>query len=218
MLKETLFDFERREIPVRGCPPIFAEHHQGEPPRLGAYPFCPLRDADDRQHHKVGPVCRILYHAPESHPWGEFWVVVKHDTETGDVAGRIVGAAEARDFQRKIPAEPAAGEPPKYLTSWREILIALGFRNNAEDRGKVKHLNNQYQGPIVIPKQGAQPKVNEAKLREWYDHLEAQWTVGHRPARDAQPTTAAQHPYGRNGTVAPEISGRVKVRRKDRRA
>jgi hypothetical protein len=115
-------------------------------------------------------------------------------------------------------ASPPPTEPPKYLLNWREILIALGLRNNAEDRGRIRHLNSQYEGPIVIPKQGAQPKVDEAKLREWYDHLEVQWTVGHRPARDAQPTAAAQHPYGRNGTVAPEISGRVKGRRKDRRA
>lgn len=115
------------------------------------------------------------------------------------------------------PAKPPDA-PVKYLTKWPEILIALGMKNNNEDRGRVKHANSQYNGPIVIPKQGAQPKVNKAKLIEWWNGLEAQWNTGYQRGRDAKPTADAQHPYGRGGTVAPEISGGVKKRRRDRQA
>ena len=107
--------------------------------------------------------------------------------------------------------------PAKYLTSWREILVALDKHNNKEEREKVRHLNTQYTGPIVIPKQGAQPKVNKAKLIEWWDDLEAQWAAGYSRSRDAKPTAEAQHNYGASGAVVPEIGGGVKKRRRDRR-
>jgi hypothetical protein len=34
--------------------------------------------------------------------------------------------------------------------------------------------------------------------------------VGHNPGRDAKPTVARQHKYGKGGTVVPDISGGVK--------
>ena len=121
-------------------------------------------------------------------------------------------------FGFPIPKTQETAVPIHYLTSWREILLALGMKNNNEDREKVRNLNAQYNGPIVIPKQGAQPKVDKAKLIEWWNGLEAQWTVGYQRGRDARPTVEAQHPYGRDDMAAPGISGGVKKRRKDRRA
>ena len=91
------------------------------------------------------------------------------------------------------------------------------MKNNGEDREKVRSLNNQYAGPIVTPKQGAQPKVDKTKLIEWWNGLETQWTAGYSRGRDAIPTAGVQHNYGREGVVVPEIAGGVKKRRKDRK-
>jgi hypothetical protein len=114
------------------------------------------------------------------------------------------------------PPCSVSDSPKQYLTSWRDILVALGMKNSNENREKLRNLNTQYAGPILTPKQGAQPKANRQKLIEWWNNLEAQWTVGHQRARDSKPTAGVQHSYGADGIVAPEISGAVKQRRKDR--
>jgi hypothetical protein len=125
---------------------------------------------------------------------------------------------EAMANRRARQEAVASNTPPaQYLTNWREILTALGMKNNAVDREKVRALNQQYGGPIVTPRRGAQPKVSKAKLIDWWNGLEAQWTTGGNRACDAAATVASQHAYGRDGTVAPDISGEVKRRRSDRR-
>jgi hypothetical protein len=104
--------------------------------------------------------------------------------------------------------------PPKsYLTSWREILAAVGMANNKTSRTAVKKLNRTYAGPIVTPKQGAQPKADKAKLLEWWNGLEQQFLDEQQRKSDAEATVAEQHPYGKDGIVVPGISGRVKRRR-----
>jgi hypothetical protein len=112
------------------------------------------------------------------------------------------------------PAEPAPPAPPaQYLFSWREILDALGLRNNEENQGRVRTLSDKYGGPIVPAKRGGQPRVNKAKLIEWWNHLEVVWQTegcGHNKAA----STEGRHPYGRDETVVPEISGHVKKRRR----
>ncbi len=131
----------------------------------------------------------------------------------------------AVDDQAGGKPEAAAGDqaggkevaPKQYLTSWRGILFALGKGNNREDRESVRNFNTQYEGPIRIPKQGAQPKVDKAKLIKWWNDLEIQWEVGYNRERDAKPTTSDQHDYGKVGIVVPGISGGVKRRRKDRK-
>jgi hypothetical protein len=117
-------------------------------------------------------------------------------------------------IQRPPDRESGDQEVTRYLTSWREILIALGMRNDREDREKVRNLNTHYAGPIAIPKRGAQPKVDQEKLIAWWNGLEAQWTAGYQRGRDAKATAEVQLPYGREGIMAPEIGG-VKKRRKD---
>jgi hypothetical protein len=134
--------------------------------------------------------------------------------EAADELKKVLGWIETHAAQSAVSSDEPPAVPKKYLTSWREILIGLGFTNNAQDRERVRNLNEQYDGPIVIPKQGAQPKVEHTKLVEWWNGLEAQWTVGHNPGRDAKPTVARQHKYGKGGTVVPDISGGVKKRRR----
>jgi len=89
-------------------------------------------------------------------------------------------------------------ELPQYLTSWREILIALGFKYNQEGKQKVSRLNESYSGPIKTPGQGMQPLVDKAKLLEWWPGLEAKAEEKQRRKQDAQATFASRHDFGRD--------------------
>lgn len=106
--------------------------------------------------------------------------------------------------------------PKELLANWREIVIALGMRNNDEDKRKVERLNETYNGPIMKPGQGKQPIVDKVKLLEWWNNLEKLVESQMEQARDARLTVQNTHSYGREGEVVPEISGQVKKRRRDR--
>ena len=107
--------------------------------------------------------------------------------------------------------------PVKLLASWREILIALGMKNNREDKQKVSRLNKTYNGPIVIPGAGKQPIADRAKLIEWWNRLEIELHDRRNQARGTTADAESQHDYGRTGKAAPGIGGGVKRRRKDRK-
>ena len=118
----------------------------------------------------------------------------------------------------EVPAPPHESQPPaKYLASWREILVALGFRNNRENKQKVSRLNKSYAGPIEIPGQGKQPFADKAKLLDWWAGLEEKVKESQQRKQDAQATVANRHDFGRDGEVAPDIAGGVRKRRKDRK-
>jgi hypothetical protein len=108
-------------------------------------------------------------------------------------------------------------KPAVYLTSWKEILVTLGLSNNAEDRRRVAKLSADYDGPIVIPGQGAQPKAEKSKLVEWWNHLETVWHAQAQQAAGRQADAESQHDWGREGTAAPSLGGGVRRRRRDRK-
>lgn len=105
------------------------------------------------------------------------------------------------------------GKPKTYLTSWAEILDALGLKK--DQRTKVVKFNKDFVGPIVVEKQGAQPRVELSTLLAWYNGVEARFQELQQRHRDKQATMADQYGYGSEGTVVPEISGSVKRRRRD---
>jgi hypothetical protein len=100
-----------------------------------------------------------------------------------------------------------------YLMSWREILDALELPNDGESQHRVRALNTQYDGPIILPDKGGQPKVNRDKLLGWWNGLEAKWQDSRQRQVNTQASLQAQHSYGREGTVVPDISGHVQKRR-----
>jgi hypothetical protein len=118
-------------------------------------------------------------------------------------AGRVGGVGPGT-------AEPLA--PAKYLLSWPEILLALDLDNNDLNRDRVKRMNDLYRGPIILPDQGGQPKVNKAKLIEWWNGLEILWMTQANP-EGAQASAANRHNFGKTGEAVPEIGGGVKKRR-----
>jgi hypothetical protein len=105
------------------------------------------------------------------------------------------------------------GPPKQYLSNWREILDALKLPNNAESKNKVRGLVASYNGPIVLPSRGGQPKVEKTKLIEWWNELDDRFAESDQRLRDRDATVAATHNYGRDATVAPNIGGSIKRRR-----
>jgi len=119
-----------------------------------------------------------------------------------------------------VPMEPKKTTPPdipEYLANWREILVALGMKNNVEDKQKVFRLNKTYSGPIQIPGQGRQPFVEKMGLLKWWAGLKTKVQQSEQRQRDAQATVASGYNFSRDGEVTPDISGGVKKRRRDRK-
>jgi hypothetical protein len=123
-----------------------------------------------------------------------------------------------RTPSRGVPLDPPApAAPAEYLLSWRAILGAVGMKNTIADRQQLRTLNNKYEGPIIMPERGGQPKVDKGKLRPWWDGLESRWVEDRKEAeekrRDREEATGERHSYGRNGEIVPDIGGHVKKRR-----
>jgi hypothetical protein len=106
------------------------------------------------------------------------------------------------------PTKPAA-----YLWSWQEILDCLGLKNNKQKRDLVRKLNDSWEGPIILPKQGGQPVVIKEELRQWWNDLKRHIEEKNQKDVDTRATVEAQHGYGKDGVVVPEIGGHVKKRR-----
>jgi hypothetical protein len=97
--------------------------------------------------------------------------------------------------------------------SWRDILNALDLKNNAESQRHVRELNEKYEGPIILPGKGGQPKVSKVKLLAWWNHLEILWQTS-GAGKNLAATLEHQYHFGRDETVLPDLSGHVKKRRK----
>jgi len=203
----------RSELGLRGMKPLVApngkvdDDDRGQPDWLWMLPKLKELDRD-------GTTARLWQTllADFPHVLVDAGLAPAATKEQGEGNG---GAAQAliAPAVKTAPDPPVLPIPVQWLTNWREILVALSMKDNKEDQDKVKKLNKTYSGPIVIPKQGAQPKVDKLKLLEWGNGLEQKFRDEKQRQKDTQATAAAQHPYGQGGIVAPDISGGVKKRR-----
>jgi hypothetical protein len=127
--------------------------------------------------------------------------------------GKPHGKAEGETTSATSPT-PTGGDatPRTYLTNWREIMDCLHQINNDEKRRFVTEMNRIYGGPIKLPSRGGQPKVDKAKLLEWWNGLESQWETQGR-GENAAGSVEEQYKYGKNETVVPEIRGHVQKRK-----
>jgi hypothetical protein len=141
----------------------------------------------------------------------------KNNTEAAETDS---ASGEERDLAACPKTATTSGKavpPPKpveYLMNWREILTCLRMKNNEECRRRVREANERYEGPIILPRAGGQPKVNKDKLLPWWNGLEERFREIEQKRSDAEATVDDQYSYGRNETVVPEIEGHVKKRRK----
>jgi hypothetical protein len=126
-----------------------------------------------------------------------------------------VAASATKERSAQNPATVTVGQPDLkcYLTNWGAILTRLNLKNNREEKGKVKRLNEKYDGPIKIGKKGEQPWVELPKLLNWWQGLEEEVQRRQQRQENAEQTLRSQHFFGRLGTVLPEISGHIQERR-----
>jgi hypothetical protein len=112
---------------------------------------------------------------------------------------------------------PASGKnetPKDYLFGWSEIMKRLGRTDTELERKRIVRLNGSFKGPLIVEGPGSPPKVDGKELVEWWNGLESDWEERKQHEADARETAAEQYPHGRDGTVAPEISGHVKKRKR----
>ena len=93
------------------------------------------------------------------------------------------------------------------------VLDAVGVQDDTSTRRQIVKYNKDYDGPIIVQKQGSQPRVEKTKLIDWWNGPESRWEEVKQRERDKTETVKAQHDYGRDGTVLPEIGGHVRRRR-----
>jgi hypothetical protein len=136
---------------------------------------------------------------------------------TGAEAVEVFPKEEAPEGSTSLtnPSPQPIPEPKEYLDGWQSILVALGMKNNEAERRKVSRTNKEMGGPIIVPGRGSQPKVDRARLIEWWNGLEMRWQALDNQTQGARLEAEAQHNYGREGVVVPGIGGQVKKRRKD---
>ncbi len=166
----------------------------------------------------------LILRAKTAYPDDWYWVVWDETTihftkkvmicNSWDKVCPLISDA-IKDEAAKVPRDTKAIEVKSYLTDWRAILVALQYKDNRENQRKVRKLNKDYAGPIIIGQKGAQPKVEKAELLEWWNGLERQWQDSQQRQRDAKATVSNQHDFGRTGTVVPDIAGGVQKRRSD---
>jgi hypothetical protein len=82
------------------------------------------------------------------------------------------------------------------------------------DRANIKSLNKRFDGPITNKGKGTKPMVYRDELFQWWDGLATKQQELTNQQQGRRLMAEAQHNYGRSGTVAPEIGGSVKKRRK----
>ncbi len=118
-------------------------------------------------------------------------------------------------------ASPAGTVPNEYLIGWREILNAVGRPSNSQEQ--VRRLNTKFDGPIILPGQGGQPKVEKTRLIEWWNRLDNLWEEqdNEESAREEGRTAATSDQYTsgtsrHSRTEIPEIKGHAKRSRKPR--
>jgi len=117
------------------------------------------------------------------------------------------------DSSVRHKVEPAAAGVPRRLFGWTQILDAIGQPD--EDKGKIRKLNESYDGPIQIPGQGGQAWVRKDKLLEWWDKLDDIIHDIDRRRAEQQAAGADTYRFGKGDVeVVPDISGAVKKRRK----
>jgi hypothetical protein len=127
--------------------------------------------------------------------------------------GREQAPAPAVDVSRRRQTEPPS--PKQLLIGWREIVAAVG--RTSKDRETIRRLNERRAGPIGHAGQGTKPMVDRAKLIAWWNSLDVMQQELANQQQGCRLSAESQHDYGRDGTVAPEVGGGVKKRRRDKK-
>lgn len=146
-------------------------------------------------------------------------------SKTIAMQARIKSAFESA--KSTLGMEPDPPTVKVYLHGWGEILNSLTLDNNSTNQRRIRELSERFQGPIILPGQGGQPKVVKDDLIVWYNGLEEKFrnessqreNANAQAAADQAATLAGQYQHGKGGpdgqgtTVVPELGGHVRDRR-----
>lgn len=111
-----------------------------------------------------------------------------------------------------LPLEHQEKAAKKLLTGWHAICAALNMPYG--QRNEIKSLNGRLEGPIVNKGRGTKPMVLEEVLVNWWNRLAVQQEELANRKLGNKLSAEIQYDYGHDATVAPEISGSVKNRRR----
>lgn len=154
------------------------------------------------------PTQRQLENYRAESEWEYGQAVRRWEAEQRESAGKEMPSAPAAREENAPPNQ----KPKKLLHGWHAITSALALRY--AQREDVKRLNTACQGPITSQGQGTKPKVYEEDLVSWWNKLALRQQDLANQRAGARLSAQAQHAYGRDAAVAPEIGGGVKKRRR----
>ncbi|MSU78929.1 MAG: hypothetical protein EXS16_12645 [Gemmataceae bacterium] len=221
------------ELPVG----VIGEEMQAWQVALDILRFAP--DNPGMAEQLLGSIRRLPF-APTVRDWlcRGFRKVVETDPESGDwtwhpgglfrnLAGLGPETPNTDDADSRPKPETEGGEPRvepvslacetarKLLVGWREIAAALDMRYG--ERKKIRSLNDRCEGPIKNQGPGTQPMVYAEDLIKWWNSMATRQQDLANQRDGAKLSAEAEHNYGRNEKLAPEIGGSVKKRRRDKR-
>jgi hypothetical protein len=134
-------------------------------------------------------------------------------------AARLAPVVEALEgflpVSQSSLADRTTEQPKTLLTGWHEIVAALEMQYS--DRKKIKSLNDRLGGPITDQGSGTKPMVYREDLLAWWNTMAMRQQELANQNEGRKLSAEAQHNYGRDGKVVPEIAGAVKKRRRDKR-
>ena len=193
LVKQRVFYHQRAEI---------CEHYRVELMRLAARVFLELPEVARNLKY----IQRVIphWHADEKFDWEP----VRQELREIEVAAVLAAAAGATARR----AEPL--QPKTYISGWNAILKRLGQKYSEAAKNLVARYNADYSGPIVTPRVGGRPEVEESALLEWWNSIYLRFEELKNQREGAARDAAASHNYGRTGSVAPAIAGEVKHRRR----
>jgi hypothetical protein len=114
-------------------------------------------------------------------------------------ADRLVGNAKRRPGERAdtmdkqqaqvaVPvlrlAAAGAAPPLEYLSSWREVAVALGWPPACLSGRKGRRMRAilvRDGAPIYVRSRGSQPRALASQLLRWFEALPAAWANHHHP-------------------------------------
>jgi len=139
---------------------------------------------------------------------------VDHYIEAAEAGLKPPEAAAASPVSTTNGRVQAPATPKAYLFTWRDILDALNTPFNSSNCSHVRRANDKFDGPIPSPGRGAQPQVEKTTLLAWWNSLEARFQEDQQRRTDKKASLQAQHNYGRDESVLPEVAGHVQKRRR----
>lgn len=166
-------------------------------------------DLDRREQQIVLAVCAATKMTPEQ--WNELEKPSREPWMKETIKTLMEAVKVTTDPEGENDKQPD-DTPKTLLNGWHDITAALDMKYS--QRSEIKRLNERFSGPIHSSGAGTKPIVYRENLFAWWNKLAVEQQELANRRKGAILSAGAQHNYGREGTVAPELGGSVKKRRR----